>query len=214
MVNDLQGEPGTTSGKRTRKRKPHAPLSTLTQPRKGPPTVWTQAIEDHLVLQLANGIPLRVICREPGMPEFHTVYAWMERDPAFNRRIAHAREIGWESIAQECLEIAHDERHDWKLTLRGPVHDETHVQRAKLQIETRLKLLAKWFPKKYGDKLEVSGGLIFTPLSDLMAKAAEIRQREALAFGEVIDIPALPAGESAPESLPASGNQQHEGKPA
>jgi hypothetical protein len=27
----------------------------------------------------------------------------------------------------------------------------------KLQIETRLKLLAKWDPKRYGDKLSLSG---------------------------------------------------------
>jgi hypothetical protein len=35
--------------------------------------------------------------------------------------------------------------------------DREHVQRSKLRIETRLKLLAKWNPKKWGDKLELAG---------------------------------------------------------
>jgi hypothetical protein len=30
-------------------------------------------------------------------------------------------------------------------------------KRSKLRIETRLKLLAKWNPKKWGDKLELAG---------------------------------------------------------
>lgn len=148
------------------------------------PTAWTQEIENSIIDQLAEGVPIRVICRQPGMPNFLTVYNWMKRDPLFDKRIAHAREIGWESIGQECLEIAHDERHDWILTKRGPVVDETNIQRAKLQIETRLKLLAKWFPKRYGDKLEINPGEGFIPLTEMLAKAQEIRAREALAFGE------------------------------
>jgi transposase len=152
--------------------------------RQGPPTAWTQAIEDSIIDQLAEGVPLRAICRQPGMPNFLTVYNWMKRDPLFDKRIAHAREIGWESIGQECLEIAHDERHDWILTKRGPVVDETSIQRAKLQIETRLRLLAKWFPKRYGDKLEINPGEGFIPLTEMLAKAQAVREREALAFGE------------------------------
>jgi hypothetical protein len=35
--------------------------------------------------------------------------------------------------------------------------DREHVQRSKLRIETRLKLLAKWNPKKWGDRLQVAG---------------------------------------------------------
>lgn len=39
---------------------------------------------------------------------------------------------------------------------RETVLNTEHVQRSKLRIETRLKLLSKWFPKKYGDKLDVT----------------------------------------------------------
>lgn len=173
----------------SKKKKRKSGLKTLTYPRHGgSPTRWSQEVEDRIVKRLSLGIPLRAICREEGMPTFFTVYDWMERDSEFDKRIAHAREIGWESIAQECIEIAHDERHDYALTKRGPVFRETHVQRAKLQIETRLKLLSKWLPKRYGDKIEVNGVVGFTALPDLLAQARAIRAREAAANGEILDI--------------------------
>ena len=40
--------------------------------------------------------------------------------------------------------------------------DTDHIQRAKLRIDTRLKLLAKWNPKKWGDKLDVDANVSTT----------------------------------------------------
>ena len=37
------------------------------------------------------------------------------------------------------------------------VVEEDMLGHRKLQIETRLKLLAKWNPQKYGDKVQVGG---------------------------------------------------------
>jgi len=37
------------------------------------------------------------------------------------------------------------------------VREEDMLGHRKLQIETRLKLLAKWNPKKYGERLAVAG---------------------------------------------------------
>jgi hypothetical protein len=42
-------------------------------------------------------------------------------------------------------------------TEHGPRLNAEHVQRSKLRIETRLKLLAKWSPKKYGERVQVAG---------------------------------------------------------
>lgn len=36
--------------------------------------------------------------------------------------------------------------------------DTEHIQRSKLRVETRLKLLAKWNPKRYGDRIDVTSG--------------------------------------------------------
>ena len=74
-------------------------------------------------------------------------------------RFGRAREKGEEAIAAECLDIADDTSQDMIDTAYGPRLNTEHVQRSKLRIETRLKLLAKWNPKKWGDKLDVDANV-------------------------------------------------------
>jgi hypothetical protein len=75
---------------------------------------------------------------------------------AFSTRIADARELGFDAIAEEALLIADEPkegiRREQSETGVKTVSEDMLGHR-KLQIETRLKLLAKWNPKKYGDKL-------------------------------------------------------------
>lgn len=100
--------------------------------------------------QIADGIPLREICRQPGMPAWRTVYDWVGADEAFAAAIARAREMGHEAIAEETVEMVDAEPE------RGPDGkvDPGWVAYTKLRVEHRLKLLAKWSPKKYGDKVQ------------------------------------------------------------
>ena len=119
---------------------------------------------DSLVEWITNGNTIAAWCRENGVG-VSTVYDWTYKDDEFAGRIAHARELGEEVIAQQCMEIADDARNDWmeRQSADGDVigqdFNKEHVQRSKLRIETRLKLLAKWNPKKWGEKqqLEHSG---------------------------------------------------------
>jgi hypothetical protein len=113
-----------------------------------------------IVAQIADGVPLRVICRQPGMPTWRTVYNWIDADAEFAKRMEAARQLGYEAIAQEALQIA-----DTPLEGVETTTDEkgTSTKRGdmlghrKLQIETRLKLLAKWHPTRYGDKVTLAG---------------------------------------------------------
>jgi predicted secreted protein len=112
---------------------------------------------ERIVEGLSAGTPLRELCRQDGMPAWRTVYDWLEADPDFATRFARAREMGFDAIAEEALEIADDGSNDWMERRRKDgsteeVVNSEHVQRSKLRIETRLKLLAKWSPKRYGDK--------------------------------------------------------------
>ena len=97
--------------------------------------------------RLSTGEPMAVICRDKHMPSVTTVWNWTQADPAVAESIARAREDGFDAIAQKALEIADDTDGD--------------PQRDRLRVDTRLKLLAKWDPKRYGDKtaVEHSGGL-------------------------------------------------------
>ena len=109
---------------------------------------------------LSEGIPLREMCREEGMPSFVAVYDWIAADKEWILRIARAREFGADAIAEDCLKIADNASNDW-MENNDPENpgyrlNGEHIQRSKLRVETRLKLLAKWSPKKYGDKVDVA----------------------------------------------------------
>jgi hypothetical protein len=116
---------------------------------------------------LSDGIPLREICRMEGMPAWRTVYDWMYRDDALGEKgvglsaaIARAREVGYDAIAEECLIIADTPKFGQKQVMSdegSTTTVEDMLGHRKLQIETRLKLLAKWNPKKYGDRQILAG---------------------------------------------------------
>ena len=120
-------------------------------------------IIDEIVEGLSDGVPLRELCRREGMPSWRTIYSWMDADEAVASRIAQARDVGYDAIAEDILDIADDGTNDWVERKRNDgstdvVIDSEHVQRSKLRIETRLKLLAKWSPKKYGDNTTLNLG--------------------------------------------------------
>lgn len=140
-----------------------------------------QKMKESILAQIADGIPLRQICREENMPNWGTVYDWLAADSAFATRFAHARELGEDAISQDCMDIADDGTNDWmeRLDVEGrsigwQINGE-HVQRSKLRIETRLKLLSKWNPKKWGDRQTVDMN-VTNPVADRLARA---RKRNA-----------------------------------
>jgi hypothetical protein len=126
--------------------------------RRGPKSSVTAAIADEIVLRLSDGEPLRQICRDEHMPGWVSVYRWMDAAPENAERIARARELGEDAIAQECMDIADNARNDWMERSgedsAGWQLNGEHIQRSKLRIDTRLKLLAKWNPKRWGEKVQ------------------------------------------------------------
>jgi len=125
----------------------------------GRPSKFTEAIAKEICERLAKGEPMASICRDERMPAVRTVGDWREARSDFSASIARAREEGFDALAAECLDIADDKSGDVRVV--GDEHEVCNtefVQRAKLRIETRLKLLAKWDPKRYGDKVDLNLG--------------------------------------------------------
>lgn len=119
---------------------------------------YSQAVADEICDRIAKGETLRAICREDGKPSFWTVYQWLDANPEFATRFGRARAQGEEQIAQECMHIADNPLLGVEKTIKpdGSI-EEKHgdmLGHRKLQIETRLKLLAKWNPKKWGEKVQ------------------------------------------------------------
>lgn len=111
----------------------------------------TPQVIERIIVGLSGGTPMAVICREDGMPDPSTVWRWTEADDDLAQRIARAREAGFDAIAERA-----------RLTARGKMEDDGgdssgDVQRDKLIIETDLKLLSKWDPKRYGEKVQHTG---------------------------------------------------------
>lgn len=111
----------------------------------------TPEIAETIIEGLSEGIPLRQLARLHGFSK-SAFYDWVKDDAEFAGRIARARDEGFDAIAEEALEIADDGSNDWMEREGRTIVDSDHVQRSRLRIDTRLKLLAKWNPKKYGDK--------------------------------------------------------------
>lgn len=122
---------------------------------------WTRDLEDEICGWIAEGKTLREFCRQDGKPSYPAVYDRQIDSEEFKKRITCAREIGEDQIAQECLQIADTTQPGQIITDNPDGSSETRtgdmLGHRKLQIETRLKLLAKWNPRKYGDKVQVGG---------------------------------------------------------
>jgi hypothetical protein len=127
----------------------------------GRPSKRSSKVEQEICDRLSGGEPLAQICRSDGMPGLRTVYDWAEADADLSARIARAREAGEEVIAAQCLQIADTPVEGQETTEKADgsceVKRSDMLGHRKLQIDTRLKLLAKWNPKKWGEKLEHRG---------------------------------------------------------
>ena len=112
------------------------------------PTGLTDKLAADICRRLADGKTLRAVCRTPGMPSERTVRTWALEDEAFAPKYARARDIGYQGLFDQILEIADN-----------PASDPATVNRDRLRIDARKWMLAKALPKMYGDKLtaEVTG---------------------------------------------------------
>jgi hypothetical protein len=109
------------------------------------------------------------------MPSVTTVWNWQRSKPEFSESIACARETGFDVIAYRSRQTARGK------TSKENGDSSGDVQRDKLIIETDLKLLAKWDPKRYGDKLglEHSGEIVTMTPEQRQARIAELMAKHA-----------------------------------
>lgn len=119
------------------------------------PGIRTPEIDRRILQGLRRGVPLAVLCREKGMPSRQTVNRWENKSKVFASRIARAREDGYDRIAFDCFSIADNAGSDVRFGAKSMFIDHDHISRSKLRIWTRLELLKKWDPKRYGDLLKL-----------------------------------------------------------
>lgn len=130
-------------------------MTTKSHKPKAPTKAGSQDREDlaKKVLEgMHGGLSCFKACQAAGVPH-STFIGWVNVDPELADRYTRAREDLIERMAQEVLELSDvdvglqpDGKKDWAA-----------VQKHKLQVDTRKWLLSKLAPKKFGDKLELTG---------------------------------------------------------
>ena len=109
--------------------------------KRGRPSIYTPELGDAICERLANGESLRAICRDDQMPGRSACLSWASsQGHDFAGQYARARVIGYESVAEEIIEIAD-----------GCLEDD--IEQRKFRVDARKWYLSKMLPKIYGDKL-------------------------------------------------------------
>ena len=129
------------------------------QAKKGrPPIPYDPAMGAEICQRLAKGQSLGSICELPHMPDISTVYGFMRKEPSFFQDYMRAREEQAHTLFDQCLDIADDASNDTVENKDGDTTVNTiAVTRAKLRIDTRLRMAAKLSPKVYSERSETLG---------------------------------------------------------
>ena len=132
-------------------------MAKSTKSKGGRPSKYSPELIDEICERLCNGEPLAQICRDEHMPDASTVWDWQKAREDVSQAIARARELGEDVIAADVLNIV-DAEPERVATMHGTAIDSADVANRKMRAEYRLKLLAKWNPKRWGDKVDVTSG--------------------------------------------------------
>ena len=121
----------------------------------GRPTEKVDPIEATKICEwIAHGKTLREYCRKKGSVQWRTIYKWLDKDEEFRSAFARARDTGCEILFEECLELI-----DTPPVMCGSEGNEridpAFINWQKNRVETRFKMLSKFNPKRFGDKLGV-----------------------------------------------------------
>jgi hypothetical protein len=109
-------------------------------------------VADLVLAGMRGGLSALKSCEAAGVHQ-STFNTWLNDDADLAVDYARAREYLIERMAQEVLDLSDS---DVGLQPDGK-KDWAAVQKHKLQVDTRKWLLSKLAPKKYGEKLELTG---------------------------------------------------------
>jgi hypothetical protein len=157
----------------------------------GRPDTFTQVKADAIIERVSMGEPLAQVCRDIAVG-LTTWYDWVRVRPELSERIARAREAGFDMIAVDALRIADtpvEGKREKSTALGLEITTEDMLGHRKLQVETRLKLLAKWDPKRYGDKLAIGGADDLPPINGMTEAQLDAKIAALMASKKRVDGP-------------------------
>jgi hypothetical protein len=125
----------------------------------GRPPIYTEEIGNAICEWIADGKSLLQWCKLNDY-RYGTVMAELSRNKLFADNYAHARADQAHKLAEEIIQIADDGENDTYIDDDGKVRtDHDAINRSRLRVDARKWYAGKLLPKKYGEKLELAGGL-------------------------------------------------------
>ena len=161
----------------------------------GRPTLYTPDLAAEICARIARGGTIRRVCADLEAvegPDEQTVWTWMRRWPEFQASYREAVKARADYWAEEVVEIGDDARFDYGHSAAVP--------RAKLRIDTRMRLMAQANPARYGDKAQIEvtgagGGPLRSIAASVVLKPEDQEQLRRIAHRALLGTGDEPEGE-------------------
>lgn len=163
----------TPKRKTARKNPPRKPRGTpyipdSNNPNKvGRPVEWTPermaVAQAEIIFRVSGGEYISRVCDDEHMPGVQLLFKWRREQPEFEQQVIRAQDIGLEVRAERLAAIAENGSDDVRVVELPngqfkAIVNSSAVIRDRLRVDTELKLLPMFRPKKYGQKLQHVGG--------------------------------------------------------
>ncbi len=135
----------------------------------GRPSLYSKELGDYICEQLMHGRSLTSILKnDPDMPTMPTIYNWLNKNSKcfeehFLDAYINAREIQAQVFADEIKDIADDGSNDTYEVYNEKTKkvekkiDYDNIKRSQLRVESRKWLAAHLLPRKFSDKMQITG---------------------------------------------------------
>lgn len=107
---------------------------------------YSLELAEKVCSAIADGKTIRAAAKLPGMPSKASIFRWLREHEEFQKLYEVATDERADAMIDEIVEIADNCK-----------TDADSIRKAKLRIWARVEQAQKMKPKKYGQKMELSG---------------------------------------------------------
>lgn len=168
-------------------------------------TRYCEEIATEICERVAMGETLSSICLEDRMPAKRTVWKWRQVHPKFAQDYSRARVDQMHAWADQIIHIADHAKGDFKVSVPLDSPDLTrierdgvvnfkfnrqHVSRARLMIDVRKWLMARFAPEDFSDRAAVNLAVSYEDKSDeeLLSELREAAEKAGVTTEMVVEM--------------------------
>jgi hypothetical protein len=129
---------------------------------------------ERICVDLRAGVPRKAVFANPLNPTRREFAAALSTNPEWQALVDDADREYLVTLAEELVSIADNSDQDTLTRADGTTYANTEwISRSKLRVETRLKLLSKLWPEKFGDKVQVAVAVTLDKLIEAVPVVAD-----------------------------------------